>query len=65
MQLTKKTFRIFGLTIYLLVCGEIIMRIISNLIVIPDIELLNYANNMVHKSNLEGLPNGRPILIGV
>jgi hypothetical protein len=40
---------------YLLVCGEIIMRVIAAFSLIPDIELLIYARDMTRPSTVAGL----------
>jgi hypothetical protein len=55
--------------VYLVACGEIIMRVISGFSVIPDIELLRYAKEMVRPSAVPGLavepvPGASAVLMG-
>ena len=56
-------------SIYLLVCAEIIFRIIATVTIVPDVELLSYATTMVRKTNrhemkFEHLPGARKIIMG-
>lgn len=67
--MTRGLFRKVLFPFYLLLCGEIIMRVIAAVTVIPDIELLVYARDMTRPSAIPGLtsehvPSAKATLMG-
>ena len=66
----KKTLTGLTYVVYLAICGEIMIRILSSFILIYDVEMLNYAKQIKMKSTVPGLlhqhrPNARARLMGV
>jgi hypothetical protein len=55
MTITKSVLKKILFPVYVLACGEIIMRVIVGVSVIPDIELMVYARDMIRPSAVSGL----------
>ena len=66
----RKTLQGLLLVAYILVCGEIVLRVLSSITNIYNIEMLNYAKELKVKSAIPGVsqehrPNASARLMGV
>lgn len=68
--LVKKTSSWLLFAVYVLVCGEISIRVISSFFTVYSIEMLDYAKDLKIRSNIPGIshqhrPNAKATLMGV